>query len=312
MARKPRLHVPGGFYHVMLRGNAGQDIFFADADRRQFYRLLREGSRRFDYRVHGFCLMRNHVHLVVQVAETALSRPMQNLSFRYSAWVNRRQARSGHLFQGRYKALLVDADSYLLALVRYVHLNPVRAGLVRTAEDYSWSGHRAYLGLETLPWLTTAWVLGQFGRHVEGARAAYRAYVRDGAGEGHREEFHRGRDDSRVLADDRFLEAVLGRPGPPPSPPSLQAIVAHVCADYRVGERDLAGASRRRLLAEARGVVGYLALRTGAATLSAIAGRYNRDLTTMSRTVRRVERRQADDSDFAARLRAHVDTFMQA
>ncbi len=312
MARKPRLHVPGGFYHVMLRGNGGQDIFFADADRRQFYRLLQEGSKRFDYRVHGFCLMPNHVHLLVQVGETALSRPMQSLSQRYTGWVNRRQARSGHLFQGRYKALLVDADNYLLQLVRYVHLNPVRAALVKAAEDYPWSGQRAYLGLEALPWLTTEWVLRQFGPRQAGARAGYRAFVRDGADEGHRPEFHRGRDDSRVLAGAGFLYRVLRRQGGPTQPPSLESVVARVCADYRVGDRDLASASRRRLLSEARGVVGYLAIATGAASLSGLAVRYNRDLATMSRAVRRIERRQTTDIGFAERLRADLNAIVQA
>lgn len=181
-------------------------------------------------------------------------------------------------------------------------MNPVRAKLVKVAEAYPWSGQRAYLGLETLGWLTTEWVLGQFGRRLATARAGYRAFVREGAGEGHRQEFHRGLDDSRVLARDRFLDRVLGRAASPP----LESIIAHVCASCRVREHDLAGASRHRLFAQARGVVGYLATRTGAATLSTLAGRFNRDLTTMSRTVRRIEQRQAVDTDFAERLRAQL------
>ena len=312
MTRKPRLHVPGGAYHVVLRGNGGQDIFFADADRRHFYRLIDEGRQRFDYRVHGFCLMRNHAHLVIQVGEEALPRPLQNLSARYTGWVNRRQARRGHLFQGRYKALLVDADSYLLALVRYVHLNPVRANLVKSAETYPWSGQRAYLGLESLPWLTTDWVLGQFGQRLAGARAGYRAFVRDGAAEGHREEFHRGPDDARVLAGEGFLERVLRPEDKQKRPPDLGSIVERVCAAYRIDERDLAGASRRRLFSEARGVVGYLAVQSGAATLTSLAGRYNRDLATLSRAVRRIELRKASDEDLANRLRGLDTAITQA
>ena len=146
MARKPRLHLPGGLYHVMLRGNGGQAIFFSDADRYHLYLLLQEGVERFGHRIHGFCAMTNHLHLAVQVAKAPLSKIMQNLSFRYTRWINQRQRRVGHLFQGRYKAILVDADSYLLELVRYIHLNPVRTGLVKDPLDYPWSGHRAYLG----------------------------------------------------------------------------------------------------------------------------------------------------------------------
>lgn len=102
----------------MLRGNGGQPIFFADADRCRFYLLLQEGTARFDYRVHGFCLMGNPVHLALQVGDVPLSKGMQNLSFRYTRWINQHQQRFGHLFQGRYHALLVDKDSYLSIGVR--------------------------------------------------------------------------------------------------------------------------------------------------------------------------------------------------
>jgi len=110
MARKPRIHLPGGFYHVMLRGNAGQDIFLTDEDRYHFYLLMQEGVERFAHRIHAFCCMSNHIHLVIQVADISLSRIMQNLSFRHTQWMNKKQRRTGHLFQGRYKAILVDAD----------------------------------------------------------------------------------------------------------------------------------------------------------------------------------------------------------
>jgi len=113
MARKPGVHLPGGLYHVILRGNAQQEIFFDAQDREVLYALLEEGCARFGYRVHAFCLMTNHVHLALQPGDTPLSRGMQNLSFRYARHINRSQGRVGHLFQGRYKALLVEADSHL-------------------------------------------------------------------------------------------------------------------------------------------------------------------------------------------------------
>ncbi len=316
MARQPRLHVEGGVYHVILRGNGGQDIFFSIEDRRFFYGLIAEGCRRFGYRVHGFCLMRNHVHLIVEVGATPLSRPMQNLCFRYGRWINRRQGRSGHVFQGRFRALLVEADSYLLELVRYVHLNPVRADLVEAAEDYPWSGHRAYLGLENLPWLTTDRVLSHFDRREAGARAHYRAFVRGGSAAGRRDEFHLGGDDSRVLGSAAFLASVLGppiEPGPGPGQtPSLGAIVDHVCARYGLGAGDLAGPGRRRLHSEARGVIGHLARGSAAASLSEVARRFNRDLTTISRAVRRVEERALRDAAFGGRMTAELNAITQA
>lgn len=132
MARKSRIHYPSAVYHVILRGNAGDPVFFEDKDRYRFYLILQYAVETFGCRIHAFCLMNNHIHLVIQVAEISLSRIMQNVSLRFTKWINYTQSRTGHLFQGRYKALLIDAETYLLELVRYVHLNPVRAGIVST------------------------------------------------------------------------------------------------------------------------------------------------------------------------------------
>jgi putative transposase len=188
VSRKPRVYSPGAAYHVTLRGNAGQALFFDNRDRTRFYLLLQEGIERFRHRIHAFCLMSNHVHLAIQVGDIPLSRIMQNLSFRYTRWINWRQHRTGHLFQGRYKALMVDADAYLLELIRYIHLNPVRAGIVKGPEAYPWSGHRAYLGREEIPWLTTDWVLGQFSKKASLARkglwAIHRGWKERGSAEG--------------------------------------------------------------------------------------------------------------------------------
>jgi REP element-mobilizing transposase RayT len=312
MARKPRLHVPGGVYHVMLRGNAGQDIFFTDEDRLHLYDLVEEGTARFAHRVHGFCLMGNHVHLVVQVSETPLAKIVQNLSFRYTRWIHRRQRTVGHLFQGRYKAILVDADAYLLTLVRYVHRNPVRAGLVDHPEAYRWSGHRTYLGLEGLPWLSTDWVLGQFAQRLATARQLYAAFVAAGRDDGRRDDFHRGGNDSRVLADDDFTAAVLGRPLSSDDPPSLDEIVDHVCGHYEVSATELYGPSRARRVSEARGMVGWLALETGATTLSAVATRFRRDPTTLSRIVGRIDREAKTPSRMAEALERLKNTLAHA
>ena len=177
MARKPRIHFPSAVYHVILRGNAGDPIFFSDLDRYRLYLIFQYAVERFNCRIHAFCLMRNHAHIVVQTGDIPLSRIMQNISLRFTKWINYSQSRTGHLFQGRYKALLIDADSYLLELVRYIHLNPVRAGIVAAADEYPWSGHGAYLGKEQLPWLTTDYVLSMFSTDAEQARKAYDSFA---------------------------------------------------------------------------------------------------------------------------------------
>jgi len=138
----------------------------------------------------------------------------------------------GHLFQGRYKELLVDRDAYPLELVRCIHVNRLRAGLVSDPIDYPWSGHRAYLGKAEDPWLSTDWVLGQFDDRLGIARRRYRAFVRAGSNEGYREEFHSGAEDPRVLGDDGFLASVLKERSAPIESPSLTEIIQAVCAQY--------------------------------------------------------------------------------
>lgn len=139
MSRKPVIHYPGTIYHVILCGNARQVIFFDKADRCRFSLLVQEGTERFGHRVVAFCQLTNHVHLVIQVGDAPLSRVIQDLSFRYTRWINWRQQRCGHFFQGSYKAVLIDADTRLLELTAYIHLNPVRAGMVDKSQNYPWS-----------------------------------------------------------------------------------------------------------------------------------------------------------------------------
>ncbi|MGD8940653.1 MAG: transposase [Gammaproteobacteria bacterium] len=314
MARKPRIHVYGGVYHVMLRGNAGQDIFFDDEDRYHFYLLLQEGVSRFGHRIHGFCLMGNHVHLAVQVGEEPLAKIMQNLSFRYTRWVNRKQKRIGHLFQGRYKAILVERDSYLLELVRYIHLNPVRAKMVRQPSAYPWSGHRCYLGKETLPWLCTEWVLSQFGKRINTCRKRYEEFVRAGRGEGYREEFHGGGEDQRILGDNRFVEKMLDTEVYQPyKRKSIQFndLIRQVCKEYKLKEADLTSTSRNRTASEARQIIGWLALKSDNITLTQVAQYFGRDVTTLSRGVKRMEEKMRNTS-FEKKLEKLFNTIMQA
>ena len=282
MARKPRIHVDGALYHVMLRGNGGQPIFLSDDDRAAFEDLVAEGVSRFGHRIHAYCWMENHVHLAIQVADTPLSKIMQNLAFRYTRYINRREQRIGHLFQGRYKALLVDADSYLLELVRYIHLNPVRAKLVADPANYAWSGHLAYLGKVHKAWLTTDWVLAQL-RSVSG----YENFVRVGLHEGHREEFHRERLEGAILGADDFVEKIVVRqPMHPSRRISLEAILQAVAQAWGTSLDDLRSSSRMRTLAETRAAAAYLVSEYGDDTLSALGQLLNRDVSTLSNGAR--------------------------
>ena len=295
MARKPRIHYPGAFYHITLRGNARQDIFFDEKDRYRFYLLMQEGTERYGHRIHAFCLMTNHVHLLIQVAEVPLSRIMQNLSFRYTRWANWRQEKSGHLFQGRYKAVLVDADEYLLELVRYIHLNPVRVAITKDPMEYPWSSHRAYCGMEALPWLCTDLTLSSFGRRMDTARRKYREFVSEGAGEGHRPEFYgNSKVDSRILGDDTFAEQVLHEnEGAAAYRIGIGKVLSAVCSYYGVTEEELRGGSHRS--SRLRSMAAWVALDTDGCTITELAGITGRDLSTLSSGVRKLRARAEKD-----------------
>ena len=181
MARPLRIEYEGAFYHITSRGNARQDIFLDQADRLQFLEYLPQCIDRYHWRCHAYCLMGNHYHLLVETLLPTLSRGMRHLNGSYTQSYNRRYHRVGHLFQGRYKAILVQKDSYLLELARYIVLNPVRAGMVRSAREWPWSSHRAMAGEITPPdWLTTELVLGHFGRRHDKAVQGYRRFVSEG------------------------------------------------------------------------------------------------------------------------------------
>ncbi|MGH7771997.1 MAG: transposase, partial [Candidatus Binatia bacterium] len=198
MARKPRVYFPGAFYHVISRGNQGQMIFHDDVDRERYLSLLREVQTRYGPKLYAYVLMGNHVHLLMEVGGVPLSKIMQNLQFRYTRYYNQRYRKIGHLFQGRYKAILCDRESYLLELVRYIHLNPVRAGLTRHIDGYRWSSHPIYLrgGEERV--VSVKAVLEQFGGRRGEAIRQYRKFINDGLGEGHREDYYQ-------VIDQRFL-----------------------------------------------------------------------------------------------------------
>ena len=312
MARKPRLHVPGGLYHVILRGNARQDVFLTAGDRHCFYGLLAEGVVRFGYRVHAFCLMSNHVHLALQAGDSGLSAGMQNLSFRYTRYLNTRLSRVGHVFQGRFKAFLVDQDRYGLALVRYIHMNPLRVKMVSAPGAYRWSSHRAYLAEEALPWLTTDWVLGQFGSRAGVARTRFASFVDEALAERHSALFYGGEDDSRVVGEEDFVRQVLPAKARAAKAPSLERIVAQVCRSVSMSEAALKAPGKARPAAQARALVGWLAIKTKAATLTRVADRFDRDLSTLSHAVSALEERSRNSEGFANALNKQLDAIYQA
>jgi putative transposase len=180
VARPLRIEFAGALYHLASRGNERRPIYRDQADRVRFLSILADVVERFHVILHAYVLMDNHYHLLVETLEANLARAMQALNGNHAQQFNRLHRRVGHLFQGRYKAILVDHDAYLLELSRYIHLNPVRAGIVERAEHYQWSSTQAYVGLRAAPpFLTVADVLGHFGRVAHQAHRRYREFLRE-------------------------------------------------------------------------------------------------------------------------------------
>lgn len=181
MARRPRPKLPGGVHHVTTRGNRHQAIYFDDFDRRQFTALLTRVVEALAWRCHGFCLMPNHYHLVLETPEPNLSAGMQRLNGGYAKTFNWIHGFEGHLFERRFRCVVVEREAHVLELARYLALNPVRANLCNQPGDWRWSSYRAFAGLADPPaFLTSDWLLSQFGADPHAAHERFAEFVNDG------------------------------------------------------------------------------------------------------------------------------------
>lgn len=286
MARKPRVHFAGALYHVICRGNQGQFIFRDDQDRERYLDLLRESPRRFGYKLYAYVLMGNHVHHLIEVADAPLSKVMQNILFRYTRYWNARYKKIGHLFQGRYKAILCERDSYLLELIRYLHLNPVRSKMVRYPEQYRWSSHRAYLDGDGKGWIAVEEVLPQWGRSRKQAVATYRRFVRDGFQEGHREDLYQVVD-QRYLGDESFVEKVEERIADHETPQVVDIRWAEVrdsvCRQFGVPPSVVLHRDRRRENVRIKRVMAWVGREVGGFSNEEIGRELGQDPAALSR-----------------------------
>jgi REP element-mobilizing transposase RayT len=270
MPRPLRLHVPGAFYHVTLRGNHRQNLFFAPADRSLFNELTAEVIERFAARLHAYCLMTNHVHLLIQVGEAPLGRLMLRIAGQYARTIQRHLRTTGHLFEKRYYPVLVDADEYLLELLRYIHLNPVRAHMVSNAADYPWSGHHAYLGTRSEPWVTTDFALAMLHPHRDQATEAYARFVNQGCGQ--LSPFREcNPNDPRILGSDDFAGKLLGAAWRPRSRKTLQDLFDEATERFPVTIEGLLSPGKQRHLTHARAWIAHQAVALRIASLSHVA-----------------------------------------
>jgi REP element-mobilizing transposase RayT len=289
MPRRPRIHLHGGFYHVILRGNGRQAIFLDNEDRDQWQDILREGLVRYRHRLHVYCWMTNHVHMVIQVGVDPLAGFMRFLASRYARFLNRKTQRPGHLFERRYRAILVQKDEYLIELLRYIHLNPVRATMVVDPADYQWSSHNAYLRLTHMDWLTVDHLAAVFGTGVQNARLAYINFMTDQPSDATLHLLRNGvPDDDRLLGDDEWVKSLLGNSNSIDRYRNLDDIVHDACQRHEVTEIMLASRSRSRRNSCVRAEIALAAVEHGCATVTEVAMRFGRAHSGLSRAMNRL------------------------
>jgi REP element-mobilizing transposase RayT len=289
MPRPRRIHVDGGIYHATLRGNHRQAIFNHDGERVLLNKIVARAIHKHAARIHAFCWMTNHLHLLVQVSDIPLGRLMHQVGCEYARAFQKNLATTGHLFENRYHSTLVDTDAYFLEAIRYVHQNPIRAGMVTTVGQYRWSSHAAYVGGGE-PWVTTDMALDLLSPQRSRAVVLYRAFISelpppDVAAELSRLESGTPKQTIPVL-----MKRLETRAEPSVSAIALDELMRTACRHFAVSLVELRSPARLSRLVSARAWVAQEAVRGGCATLADVARALRRDESTLRHLLKRGQR----------------------
>jgi REP element-mobilizing transposase RayT len=250
--------------------------------------IVAEVLDRYLARLHAYCWMTNHIHLLIQVGDTPLGRLMLRIASRYARKLQARFKTTGHLFERRYHAILVDADNYLLELLRYIHLNPLQAGIVKSPVDYPWSSHHAYVGSRNEPWVTTQFALSMFHHDLQTAINAYQRFVLSTSTTALTSPLQQcNPNDPRILGSDTFVASLNNKAWQPKSQKTLDDILNEACAQYSVNRYALFSSNRQRHLTVARAWVAHQAITVNISSLAQVARLFNRGEASLRESVKR-------------------------
>jgi len=286
MPRRLRVHQPGGFYHVTLRGNHQRDIFHTDNDRMLLNTIVARVLPIFDTRLHGYCWMTNHIHLLIQVGARPLANPMRDIAAGFARAMQRKCETTGHFFERRYHATLVDADAYLLELIRYIHLNPVRAGLAPDASNYRWTSHHVYIGARVEPWVTTEFVLGMFSQDRAHAVSAYRRFLASPADTSWAESMSSNGGDAMALGNGRVASREQNTSVIPVGRQTLTELISEACDRFQLEPVRLVSPVRDAYLTKVRAWIAFQAVSRQVAPLAEVARVLGRDESTLRYAIR--------------------------
>ncbi len=302
MARRQRFHSPHTTYHVMLRGNDGQPIFFSEGDKSRMCLLLQQGVGRFKHKIEAFCFMSNHIHLAVRVTDISISKIVHHLAFCYTQYINRLYNRVGHLFQGRFKSVIVEDEIYLKELIRYIHLNPVRAGITFDPLNYSWSSHRAYMELDHFVWLSKDRVLEKFDKTKEHAINYYEQYILKGVGVQLELDFKTG-NIKGILGESEFVDEVLTIAHlEKPNQIEFKDLIKNVCEFYNLAESDLCASGKNPKHSRARAVLACLTRENHNCSLEALGQFLKRHPSGLTKLANRLDMKSIEKTDIAKEL----------
>lgn len=320
MPRRARLDAPGTLHHVIVRGIEKRRIVNDAADRKNFVRRLAELSADTETVIYAWALMPNHAHVLLRSSETGLSGFMRRLLTGYAVSYNRRHRRSGHLFHNRYKSIICEEDVYFTELVRYIHLNPLRANLVKSLaqlDRYPWAGHSAILGIRENDWQDSDFVLRWFGRKQGEARKAYRRYVEKGIQRGARPELvggglirssggwsavkamrrseERELSDERILGTGKFVEKIINEADKQikyqlllkKNHQKIDERIHQICQNETVSVEELRAGSRRKDVCKVRGRIAIELAKIHGLPFAEIARRIGVSTSAVSRIIRK-------------------------
>lgn len=322
MPRKARLDAPGALHHIIIRGINKAPLFRDDQDKTRFLERLGENVLQGRCAVHAWVLMTNHVHLLFKSGKDGISTVMRKQLTWYAQYFNRRHSRTGHLYENRYKSILCDGETYLLALIRYIHLNPVRAKIIQTMEGldrYPWTGHRAIIGKAAYPWMDIDACLSEFGGTRKKAIAEYRRFVQEGMNEGRNPSLtggglirsqggwsqvmamrRRGSKeayDERILGGGEFVTAIfkeaedrqLRQTKHKRRGLTIEKIITAECKDRQINERELKAGGKRSSISTARAVIACRCREELGSSAAEIARHLGVNTSSIARTLMRME-----------------------
>jgi len=267
----------------MIRGNNQQNIFIDDKDRIQFYHYLSEAHNLYDCKIHLFCLMSNHVHLVVEVGHIPLTKIMHNITSKYARYFNKKHNRKGYLFEGRYQAAIIQNEKYLLELCYYIHMNPVKAGLASNVDKYNWSSHKAYNLLVIIPWLTRDFILSLIKKHIKCDAAQYSHFMQNREKYYEKSMFYSFDNSGNLIVCDAINERNQSIKHNKLITLSLAEIVRVICEEMKITTEELIS-SLNRCAVLARSMVTYFAHYRARYQLIDIANYLNRNPDSITKT----------------------------